>query len=1230
MLGEKMKTKLFLLLFVTVTSLLRGQPNDTYWSSQHWLRTISVDSLWTHAGTYGSSNIIIAVIGMGVEITHEDLAANIWVNNGEVPNNFIDDDDNEFIDDVNGWNFVENSNDVNPDALTSNHSHETKVAGLIAAVRNNSKGISGIAPGCRIMPVKFWSHQSTKEQNFERLPAALLYVRDMQLLFPSKRFIINLSYQLTGISVADSIAVYNALLECHLANIPIFAGPGNDHNDPVRFPANVPFVNSVSELGGGENNDFTVIGSTNRGAENDFAAPGTAQYTTAENNSYLLFDGASMSSPVAAGVAALLLSIKPDLTPDQLTRILRETASQVGGVDYYWNSQLPGQSIELGYGKIDALEATLKGMFDVTFSNNVEGNTTSFGQIKINNTWYPTSTSLPFIVADAIETEAENTLFNYNGYSNRFYSWNYTESAIYDRAFNNSFKAISEYSIINALYKKTKTLTIKNYLEGGSAGLIKFGETGSGSITGDFKDRSSGYQENAFYYNFNQNVKIEYKSEAYNTHSNLFGTNWNFFKWENGSGSTVRQEQINSNTSSEWKAMYKGVSRSDNAAGFSNTSQRKFVRDLAGNLHKVYESMDNVWYELSTNNGSSWSIMNGGAPLGASKSKLPSIDNFGNSVVIVFQEETASGSKISLRTFNLSSGSYYADIYTTLASSVGQYSINANPAVTWGYLRQGIAAYQNGTEGQEGIKFAHFTISEQVPCSLTIHTHDDLGYYPVIETSEYSVTPSVYGDDNGGGQFAVAWEEIDKSNAEYSDIYCMFLKRGSNNTITFHKVFNVSAGRGYTKNSNPSLVTVYINQPDSVRARLSWVGSREIVSEEESFEKGTGTETVTYEYRTMFADPENTANTWVFGNEVDGTNMNITVNGSYQVNGYIISWSEDGGSAVKCINSSLNPNNIKNMGISGKDVQINNSYSGTSSMFGLGFQTPSLPYSFAQSAAISSLGLNKEQNVLISKAREGVILKDTAQFYFSLGDISVDGNEVEFVELSDTAQLHSISDFNQYLQSKPFMMSESKVLQYSVQYGVSDSAEAGSVLGAGEIIRYRVELVESDGGTVLGTFDDVSYTSDYSGRYNNISYVVSAPGMAETSVYLRLIMEDNTGSKYSLSQKYTEPDNIQKRKHRAIQIENGTKPSEYSLSQNYPNPFNPVTEIEFALPEQSDITLKVYDILGKEISTLASGSFSAGRYTIPFDGTSHASGVYIYKLSYGKGQNITRKMTLLK
>ncbi|MCK6614130.1 MAG: YCF48-related protein [Ignavibacteriaceae bacterium] len=119
---------------------------------------------------------------------------------------------------------------------------------------------------------------------------------------------------------------------------------------------------------------------------------------------------------------------------------------------------------------------------------------------------------------------------------------------------------------------------------------------------------------------------------------------------------------------------------------------------------------------------------------------------------------------------------------------------------------------------------------------------------------------------------------------------------------------------------------------------------------------------------------------------------------------------------------------------------------------------------------------------------------------------------------------------------------------------------------------------------------------------------------SDGSVYYRLKQKDLDGS-YTYSQ--------------VIMINTGAVES-FSLGQNYPNPFNPVTMIEFALAAQSEITLKIYDILGKEIATLASGNYQAGRYTIPFDGTNYASGVYIYKLSYGKGQTITKKMTLLK
>lgn len=97
-----------------------------------------------------------------------------------------------------------------------------------------------------------------------------------------------------------------------------------------------------------------------------------------------------------------------------------------------------------------------------------------------------------------------------------------------------------------------------------------------------------------------------------------------------------------------------------------------------------------------------------------------------------------------------------------------------------------------------------------------------------------------------------------------------------------------------------------------------------------------------------------------------------------------------------------------------------------------------------------------------------------------------------------------------------------------------------------------------------------------------------------------------------------------------IGSDDGDIPEKFTLLSNYPNPFNPSTAIEFTLAERSDITLAVYDLFGSEIAVLASGSYSAGRHTVSFDGSNLSSGVYIYKLSNGNGQNITRKMTLLK
>ncbi|MDQ7032991.1 MAG: T9SS type A sorting domain-containing protein [Desulfonauticus sp.] len=92
---------------------------------------------------------------------------------------------------------------------------------------------------------------------------------------------------------------------------------------------------------------------------------------------------------------------------------------------------------------------------------------------------------------------------------------------------------------------------------------------------------------------------------------------------------------------------------------------------------------------------------------------------------------------------------------------------------------------------------------------------------------------------------------------------------------------------------------------------------------------------------------------------------------------------------------------------------------------------------------------------------------------------------------------------------------------------------------------------------------------------------------------------------------------------------------DFILYENYPNPFNPQTKISFGLPEQSNVSLKVYDINGKNIATLAEGSKESGYYTATFGGTELTSGVYIYKfaakgLETGNSYNEVKRMLLIK
>ena len=96
-----------------------------------------------------------------------------------------------------------------------------------------------------------------------------------------------------------------------------------------------------------------------------------------------------------------------------------------------------------------------------------------------------------------------------------------------------------------------------------------------------------------------------------------------------------------------------------------------------------------------------------------------------------------------------------------------------------------------------------------------------------------------------------------------------------------------------------------------------------------------------------------------------------------------------------------------------------------------------------------------------------------------------------------------------------------------------------------------------------------------------------------------------------------------------VKNNNNNIPKDYSLSQNYPNPFNPQTNIKFTLPKRENVTLKVYNMLGSEVKTLAEGVHNAGEYNVIFDGSNLSSGIYFYTLRTSSFTQ-TRKMILVK
>jgi subtilisin family serine protease len=244
-----------------------------------------------------ATNIIVAIVDTGVRYTHEDLAPNMWVNPGEIADG-KDTDGNGYIDDIHGINAA--ANNGNPIDING---HGTQVAGLVGAVGNNAKGVTGVAWSVRLMALRFFDDAENG------------YVSDAVECFDYARangaHIINASFG----SPSYSSSFFSAINSCRNAGIIVVAAAGNDGLDTDTTPYYPACYNldNIVALSATTRTD-TLASYSNYGATSiDLAAPGSDLYTTYNSSdaSYVRNSGTSFAAPVTAGAFALLKARYP-------------------------------------------------------------------------------------------------------------------------------------------------------------------------------------------------------------------------------------------------------------------------------------------------------------------------------------------------------------------------------------------------------------------------------------------------------------------------------------------------------------------------------------------------------------------------------------------------------------------------------------------------------------------------------------------------------------------------------------------------------------------------------------------------------------------------------------------------------------------------------------------------------------------------------------------------------
>jgi len=290
----------------------------------------------------GSEEVIVAVTDNEFELDHDDLQGSWWANTKEIAGNGIDDDGNGYIDDVYGWDFIAQDNDVD---VTDQGTHGTHVTGIIAAQANNQIGVVGIAPNVKVMPLRWYGDEG-------RWTSAVV-AETYYYAVNNGAHIITTSYNIDGLSTDQ---VYLDAVQFITDNgVLLFnsAGNSNEKNPARQKVEDVILVCSVKSKSASKADVKSRF--SNYGTGIDICAPGDPILATVQgrylgNSRYGSLEGTSMAAPAAAAVAALILSENPNFSREEVLNKLYKSVDNIDGKNRKYKGLL-------GAGRINVFKA---------------------------------------------------------------------------------------------------------------------------------------------------------------------------------------------------------------------------------------------------------------------------------------------------------------------------------------------------------------------------------------------------------------------------------------------------------------------------------------------------------------------------------------------------------------------------------------------------------------------------------------------------------------------------------------------------------------------------------------------------------------------------------------------------------------------------------------------------------------------------------------------------------